>query len=366
VNNLLVKPVRDAIQRFNHSTGGVVLNITVTERATAFDLLRKSSTLGEISKFLANKGLPSSASSWPETFERLAGLINSSKLSRTDILSLLQDAEEYGRQHVFMSTCSKSVALGLINQNTLLNNLAALNNTEIFSKPLIVAKPKGLQLTEARIDVPKTGGLGSLIIKAVDVHSYRERTDKQINGDIEIETYEWRHDRVVDLISVRADGLMEVRIQSRKNVADYVTLANNLIAKATGLLDPLKFAPFSLAKARISLIEKRYTLSHIVELADNQLRDSEGRIITVATGHRQQELYPKGSASDKAVQGFMSVGKPKCDEVDCFWIPRKGTPVPTQDLHTLISGADNEFTLTTHCGRKDYEYALAQLLYFSK
>lgn len=47
----------------------------------------------------------------------------------------------------------------------------------------------------------------SLVLEATDVNSYRERESKIIEGDREIESYLWQHDRVVDVLAVREDGL---------------------------------------------------------------------------------------------------------------------------------------------------------------
>ena len=107
-------------------------------------------------------------------------------------------------------------------------------------------------------------------------------------------------------------------------------------------------------------------MGHIVRFADNQLRDKDGNSISVASGSKQQELYTKGSASDKAMDGFLSVGTPTWDGIDCFWLTRKGSPEPSVELHTLISGENNEYALTAQYIRKDYEYVLAQILNLTK
>lgn len=342
------------------------MDISIAERGIAFDLLRKHSTLQTVGKYLSDKALPSSSPSWPVLFERLVTLLGDGRLHRSDILRMLRDAEEFGRQHIFLHSCSRKNAMELINETTLSVNLAKLDLSEIMTKPRIVGKSKGLQLVEARIDTPKKGMMRSLILKAVDVNSYRERESKVIDGDREIETYLWQHDRVVDLISVREDGLLEVRIQSRRNAVNYEELADNIFTKTTGLIERIKFQPISLAKARLTLIQKRSQMGHMVRFADNQLRDKYGNSISVASGSKQQELYTKGSASDKAMDGFLSVGTPTCDEIDCFWLTRKGSPEPSVELHMLIAGANHEYALTAQCDRKDYEYALAQILNLTK
>lgn len=342
------------------------MDISVAERGTAFDLLRKHSTLKAIEKYLSDKSLPSSSPSWPVVFERLAGLLSDGRLQRSDLLRLLRDAEEFGKQHIFLHRCSKKYATELINEGVLAANLAKLDLSEILTKPRIVGKSKGLQLVEARIDSPKKGGMRSLVLKAVDVNSYRERESKVIEGDREIETYLWQHDRVVDVLSIREDGLLEIRLESRRNTVKYAELAENVFTKTTGIIERIQFQPVSLAKARLTLIQKRSQMGHIVRFADNQLRDKDGNSISVASGSKQQELYIQGSASDKAMEGFLSVGTPTCDEIDCFWLTRKGSPEPSVELHTLIEGENNEYALTAHCTRKDYEYVLAQILNLTK
>lgn len=107
-------------------------------------------------------------------------------------------------------------------------------------------------------------------------------------------------------------------------------------------------------------------MGHIVRFADNQLRDKDGNSISVASGSKQQELYLQGSASDKAREGFLSVGTPTCDAIDCFGLTRKGPPDPSVELHTLIEGENNEYALTAHCTQKDCEYVLAQILNLTK
>ncbi len=59
------------------------LDISVTERGTVFDLLRKQSTLKTIEKYLADKSLPSSVPSWPVVFERLACFLADGRLQRS-------------------------------------------------------------------------------------------------------------------------------------------------------------------------------------------------------------------------------------------------------------------------------------------
>jgi hypothetical protein len=62
---------------------------------------------------------------------------------------MLRDAEEYGRQHVFLFSCSRNDASSLVNEGVLEKNLAKLDLSELLKKPRIVNRVAGLQLVEA-------------------------------------------------------------------------------------------------------------------------------------------------------------------------------------------------------------------------
>jgi hypothetical protein len=343
------------------------VDVSNAELGIAFDLLRKNSTLEMMSRYMLRREIsPSSASSWPQWYEsRLLPALKSGRMTRADVVRMIRESEEYGRQHVFLYRCSKSDAAGLVNSDTLTANAKKMGLAELLEKPRVVAEPKGLEIVDLRIDAPRKEQR-ALTIKAVDLREHRNQISVEKQGNREIVTYEWERDRAVNLISVRQDGLVEVRIQSYKNSLDYEKAATNLLNKAAGFVDPLRFSPISLSRARIRFVKERKTLSHLVRFADNQLRDREGRTYSMASSGRQQELYPEGSATDKSLEAFLSVGVPSCDEVNCFWIRRKGSEVPATELHTLIMGADNEFSVTGQCDRMDYDYVLSNILNLSR
>jgi hypothetical protein len=97
-------------------------NITKTEQDAIFRLLRENGNMGEIALQLKERSLTYSATGWDELFEkRIAPAIESAKLDRSDLVNWLRDAEEYGRQHVFLYECSKNAAL--------LNHLSGIRQT---------------------------------------------------------------------------------------------------------------------------------------------------------------------------------------------------------------------------------------------
>jgi hypothetical protein len=211
------------------------LDISPKDLGAAFDLLRKKSTISAVAGYLKRRELPVNENSWPLLYEKtLVPLLRDKKIDRSDILRMLRDAEEFGKQHVFLYSCSKSRAMGVVNENTLKENLARLDLTEIMVNPRIVLEPKGLQLVEARIDAPKRG-MRSLVLKAVDTRSFRKLLRKETNGNFETEYYEWEHERAVHVVSVREDGVLEVRVQSFHNSIDYEAASKDVLAKTAGI-----------------------------------------------------------------------------------------------------------------------------------
>src|SRR5579864_6233442 len=69
----------------------------------ALAAIRRGSSLSAVSEFLRGKGVSHSAGSWEQMFERrIQPALDSGKLSDNDIRMLLREAEDFGRQHVFL------------------------------------------------------------------------------------------------------------------------------------------------------------------------------------------------------------------------------------------------------------------------
>lgn len=343
------------------------MDISKADLGTAYDLLRKYSTLHAVSDYLDRHNVnPSSVTSWPQFFEnRLLPALQRGALNRGDLVKMIREAEEHGKQHIFLYTVNRSYAATLLSPATLTTLSAKMGLQDLLEKARIVDESKGLELVDIRIDDDRKG-TRSVVMKAVDVRVHKKQVAIERVGNRETVTYEYENDRAVNLLVVRSDGLVEARIQSYKNALDYEKEAGLLFDKAAGILDTIKLVPLSLTRARIKLVNERKKYAHLVRFADNQLRDKEGRTYTVSTATRQQDLYAAGSATEKSLEAFLSVGTPACDEIDCFWVRRNGVDVPSTEIHTLIMGADNEFAVTAHCTRKDYEYVLSNIVHLTR
>jgi hypothetical protein len=335
--------------------------ISDADLATAIALLKKNSSINAVTDYLKKRSIvPYSAGSWPELVDsRIKPALNRGDLTRKDILQLLIDSEEYGRQHVFLYTCSSTETSSLLAESVVRKRLAALDLEALYDRPRIVERPKGLQLVDVRHE--QSGADKALIIKAVNLRRRRNLIKKEESDDLEIWTYQWEEDRAIYVLKLSQTGLAEIRIQSYKNAIDYVKEVEEFFAKCIGIIDRFTFEDFSLARTRLYMIKNRKSLTSLVRFGENTLRSKKGGSLNVVTSDWAKNMYEGDEELDGSVESFLSKGKGKsiCDAVNCTWVKRPGNGVPLSDIHTLIWGANNEFVVVPQCERSDYEYVLA-------
>lgn len=337
------------------------------ELSVAVRLLKKNSSIHAMSTFLKRRELVSSAGSWDALVDlRLKPALSRGELGRDDIVRLLRDSEEFGRQHVFLYRCPRAEAANLTNEPTIRRRLAAMGIESLLSHPRIVEAPRGLQLVDVRLEPFKNRT--SLVVKAVDVRRHRELIGSQTTGTTEVLTYALREERAVNVIRVSSDGATEVRIQSHRNAVDYAVQAENFFAKCTGIVDRLQFEDFSLAKARLNMIKNRKQLSRPVRFGENMLRSKKGGAVRVSTGSWSKNMFDDDEELDGSVDTFISKGRGRtnCDTVNCTWLRLSDNSGPLSDIHTFIGGANNEFVIIPQCERLDYEYVLEKITSLSE
>jgi hypothetical protein len=82
---------------------------------------------------------------------------------RDDIIQLLRESEEFGRQHVFLFRCPKADVLSLTNEAEIRKRLEKMDIESLFTVPRVVEMPRGLQLVDVRLEPTPKGS--NLIIK---------------------------------------------------------------------------------------------------------------------------------------------------------------------------------------------------------
>src|ERR1700721_634695 len=98
------------------------------ELAVAIRLLKKNSSIHAVSSFLKRRSLAFSAGSWDALLSiRLKPALERGALTREDVLALIRESEEFGRQHVFLFRCPKTEVADLLNEDLIRKRLTALD-----------------------------------------------------------------------------------------------------------------------------------------------------------------------------------------------------------------------------------------------
>lgn len=334
--------------------------INEAELTLAFSLLRRMTSIQVVSAYLKAKELTFSAGSWEALIDtRIRPALDAGKLDRSDIIALLREVEEHGKQHILLYKLPKVDAALLTNPNTLPELLKKAGRHDIFAAPKILNLPNGQILSDIRLN--QTTNSYELIIKAVEGRFFKRLVSRKTEGDFETWLYENVKERAVNLIRVAADGQVEVRIQSHQRRADYATEAQKLIDQCVGLIDPLRLQSVSITSAKMLLANNPPPkFKSRISFGNGILRNKTGSGIRVFGGQESLNL----NDDEGIVEGtaaFCKKNQAYCEEVNLYWKAKVENNLPSVAVHTLMSGALNEFTVTSQCDRADYEYVLEQI-----
>lgn len=313
--------------------------------------------MAEVVALLKSKSLPYSASSWDEMWNRrILPALQSEQVLREDLLQVISAGEEFGTQHIFLYETSNSTAMLLTNENYVRQEVKKIGRLDLIDHPALVYDPSTLALTEIRLERGVYGT--ALVVKAVEKRVYdrfvglHEKSANRFYREYERITV-----RAVNVFRVHANGLAELRIYSHRNTSDYHVDIEEMWGKCNFLIPQLKFKEISIGTAKRQLWVNRRNLSSIVRYSSSALRDSSGAVLSAATAGSQQSLFDNVKAA-ASLDAFWDENA-TCDRSNIWWVQNDG--VPSREIHTLLSGAVNEFALTGQCSKADYEYVLEQI-----
>jgi len=330
------------------------------ERELVFKLLQENSTVGQVAQYLKRKGLHYSAGSWDELFgKRVSKAIEDKELSREDLVDLIRLSEEHGDQHVFLYGTSPKRAAQLVDRGKVESSLEKMGLLPLLSRPRILDQPSSPTITDVRLDE-------SLVAKVVEKRTYQRFVDQRTEGDFLVRRYREFAVRAVNLFRLRNDGLLELRIYAHENSNDYRNDVTKMWSLLSFLFSPGDFKELSIAKAKTNLWKNRNALKSVLRYSDSTLRNALGTALSASTGSEQQSLFDDEGASN-SLDEFLR-HKAYCDTSNVWWLKGGGKKtenefdmLPSKDIHVLLKGATNEFTVTAKCSKQDYEYVLDQL-----
>lgn len=334
---------------------------------TILALLGEMSGRREVDALFRRKGATFSAPNW-ELFlkKRVPSALDDGRVAVDDLADLLREAEEHGRQHVFLyKRAQRRAASEYLDENRIRLGLNRAGLPAILDNPRVLDKPNRPTFTEVRVDKTPNGQPKALVIKQIVTKESRQvlgetRTSaNRIRIDVAVEEM-----RAVNVVKLHADGFCEIRLQSHKN-PQYTREASQLLITLQELLPSGELQKFVLTAAKNNLFAQRKKLRADIRYTSSLLKDDYGSMIEASASTDVGDLFADdGMAS--TVDEFMKHDS-YCSSSN-FWIrvgtkpPKTGRDKPEPNwVHVLAAGQDNEFVLTGQCSLREYDGVLSIL-----
>jgi len=323
------------------------------------NLLKGAATLAIVRQFLKQRGLASTAGSWDEMIsDRLAPPLDDGALAVNDVVALLRECEEHGRQHVFLYRLSPGYKPPCSDPARLKAALKALNLLGLLDAPRFLEMPATPQIVDVRMETePKA----AVIVKAVERREYQEFVGQTSSDGTLTKTYKTLEERAVNVARVRRDGLVEVRIFRQRNSSDYNDPLAGFLRLIKPLIDLAQCEEVSLVKAKTHIWETGPKLSGRIRINQQWARNAfgaENRLIS----QNPSRTLSDDNGSLSSMEAFVHVnGQHTASHVT--WILEPGPPEETRNV--ALSGQAHEYALGQACTRDQYESILEGILKFN-
>ncbi len=324
-------------------------------------LLQETTTLSIVSNFLKDKGLHHSASSWDQLrAERILPALAEHRIDIKDLVNLLRTAEEYGRQHVFLYRClSEEKICELLDEERIKDILETIGLTDILNEPKILDQPESPTIVDVRWEKSRNGILIGLVIKIIEARISKKFVREQSNDDGTVsEIYKHIPERVVNVIKLRVNGDLELRIASQESKS-YKNNVDNIWCLIDDILPRNSFSEIYLSKAMDCLWRDRHVLHDLIRFSDSTLRNDYGTAVKAASGSQESNLFDDEGANNCMEAFFKS--EAHCEAHNIWFKVINGESIPSKEVHVLLSGELNEFAITPHSSEENYEYVINQL-----
>jgi hypothetical protein len=328
-------------------------------RARLLNLLKGAATLEIVREFLKQRGLTSTASSWDQMIEdRLVPHLEERTLAVEDLVSLLRDSEEHGRQHVFLYRITEGYEAPSLNERRLRAALEALDLVNLLDGPRFLELPTTPQIVDVRAEErPRSG----VVIKVVERREFLEFVGQNASDGELTKRYRTVEERAVNVARVGRDGLVEVRIFRRRNSTDYAEPLATFQKVIKPLLDLDKCEELSLMKAKAHIWNKGAQISDRIRINQQWARNpfgAENRIL-------MQDSLRTLTDDNGSVRSMHAFVAQDGQHTACHatWVFSPGPPEEAR--HVALNGGPHEYALGQACTRAQYEQILEDILRFN-
>lgn len=325
------------------------------------ELLQQTTSIPVVSAFLKEKGLASSAGSWDDMREkRLVPAVSENHLTNADLIGLLRDAEENGRQHVFLYAIDSDLVDGILDARNIQSALKTMKLEHLWENPIVLDQPENPTIADVRVEGVGRGR--TLVVKEIEQRVHYRPDGVEKDGDTLKKVYRIQRERVVNVARLHATGLLELRFGSHSNTSKYVDDIRRFRLQIATLIPTKECFEMSLSNAKSKILQNRRDLGDLIRYSNSTLRNENGVVLHAATGAEGSDLNSDKGAQD-SIDAFIAE-EGECEGLNFFF--KAQPPKVPKDVHVLLSGELNEFAIPANCTAEDYDYVLDQIRRLNK
>lgn len=330
-----------------------------------FRLLKQATSQQVVKDFLKENGQPVSAQNWDELYDkRIRPALDSGRFTISDLRGLLQQVEEYGRQHTFLFQCDANRAAGILSLQRIQSVAQEIGLAELLQTPLDLELPEDRTIVDIRLGRHPNGTISGLTIKVVEKRIVKSLLEERVDAEAfrMTKVYSYVEKRAVSVAHLGIDGLLELRIASQDTQRKYTELVRSLRAKIHRLIPMEGFSEVSLSKAKDKILTDRDNLKHELRYSHSTARNDYGATIQVSLASQEEDLATDEGATE-AMDSFL--GKDGHVTGTNVYVKIPGTD-PAREIHLNISGEVNEFAVMAACSPGEYQHVRGKIIAFNR
>lgn len=324
-------------------------------------LLRQATSQPIVKDFLREKGAQHTAGNWDDLIaKRIQPALEQGRISVADLRKLLEEVEEHGKQHTFLFRCSPDSARQILSEKRITDLAHQLGLADALSTPQYVEMPEELKIVDIRLDRAESDrSVVGMTIKMVERRetsvllddSYDETTSKRTK------VYTVTRKRAVSIAHLDSTGLLELRIASQDNSTKYHEQISEIKSKIHKLIPQDSFVQLSLSPAKDALINKSEELAGQIRYSNASAKNDYGFMMNLS-GSQLAKNLSDDDGSNAAIKGFL--GKKGYVTGSNIWVILPDSE--SREIHVILNGEVNEFTVTAACTPREYSYVRGKIL----
>ena len=312
-----------------------------------------------IEQILGSLNLAHTSKNWDDLYEKRIAPIEGQALHL-----ILREAEESGRQHSFLYMVPEAETEALFEEDMLLQSLAEARLKTHFVSPVVVTDVEHIEdgaVVPNEIRYDELDDAAVLVIKFTGRHNFLEKVAETPTGAGLTVRYREEVRRVVHLARVHRDGLIEVRIATRaQKHGKYVEDLKSVWKILSKLVPEEVVEPVSLGRAKQDLWERRHELTDEIRYVTSTGQNNRGFRMKAAAPSLDDSI-PDEESADEGFERFVGQDGRHCTEHNLYWLEGQAGAVPSESVHVVLAGLDNEFRILKRQAREDCDFVLARI-----